>query len=188
MVKGKAENWFSIKGGDAQQGKLEVHYAGHRPSGYYPMKLQGGIVLGTGGDNSHSGIGTFFEGAITIGCPTDSIDDSIQANIVAAGFGSSVTMTRNSGIDAETPSPFKANYNPSTGRAVIGYALQDARRVSVKIVDQRGRRVAEIAGGVMAAGMHEAIWDTKKVPAGVYFWRITIDGRDERAGRIIVEK
>ena len=195
IVKGKATNWYSIKGGDAQKGKLKVIYAGHRPSNaggsgadYYPLKLQGGIVLGTGGDNSHSGIGTFFEGAITIGCPPDSTEDSVQANIVAAGFGSSVTMTRRGGNEAETSSRIKVNFNPQTESAVIDYALQDARRVNVKIVDQRGRRVAEIAGGVMAAGSHEAIWDTKQVPAGVYFWRMTLNGRDERAGKIIVEK
>ena len=51
------------------------------------MKKQGAIVLGTGGDGSNYGAGTFFEGAITSGNPPDATDDAVQANIVAAGYG-----------------------------------------------------------------------------------------------------
>jgi hypothetical protein len=54
---------------------------------YSPKQLQGAIILGTGGDGSNTGTGTFFEGAITIGNPPDSADDAVQANIVAAGYG-----------------------------------------------------------------------------------------------------
>jgi hypothetical protein len=32
-------------------------------------------------------VGTFFEGAMTAGSPPDDIDNQIQANIVAAGYG-----------------------------------------------------------------------------------------------------
>jgi hypothetical protein len=51
------------------------------------MKKIGAIILGTGGDGSNYGKGTFFEGCITSGNPPDSVDDAIQANIVAAGYG-----------------------------------------------------------------------------------------------------
>jgi len=51
------------------------------------MKKQGAIVLGTSGDGSDFGKGTFWEGAITIGNPSDATDDLVQANIVAAGYG-----------------------------------------------------------------------------------------------------
>jgi hypothetical protein len=37
------------------------------------------------GGNAQSG--TFFEGAMTAGNPSDSVDEQIQANIVAAGYG-----------------------------------------------------------------------------------------------------
>ncbi len=62
---------------------------GARPSGrgYYPKKLQGAIIPGTGGDGSNGDTGTFYEGAMTIGNPPSAVDDQIQANIVAAGFG-----------------------------------------------------------------------------------------------------
>jgi non-reducing end alpha-L-arabinofuranosidase len=51
------------------------------------MKKQGAVELGVGGDGSAGGIGTFFEGAITSGNPPDAIEDALQVNIVAAGYG-----------------------------------------------------------------------------------------------------
>ncbi len=87
MVKGPSGNHMTLKGGDAQSGPLAVKYDGARPSGYSPMKKQGAVELGTGGDGSAGGIGTFFEGAITTGVSSDAIDDAIQANIVATGYG-----------------------------------------------------------------------------------------------------
>jgi hypothetical protein len=89
MLKGPAANTFAIKGGNAQSGTLTTMWNGARPSasGYYPKRLQGAIILGTGGDGSNGGTGTFYEGAITLGCPGDATDDAVQANIVAAGYG-----------------------------------------------------------------------------------------------------
>ena len=87
MLKGNSGNSFVLKGGDAQTGNLKTMYSGARPSGYSPMKKQGAIILGIGGDNSHTGEGTFFEGCMTTGVPNDATDDAVQANIVAAGYG-----------------------------------------------------------------------------------------------------
>jgi len=85
-LKGKPGN-FALKGGDAQSGKLKTMYDGKYPSGYSPMKKEGALVLGVGGDNSHTGQGTFFEGCVTAGYPSDETDDAVQANIVSAGYG-----------------------------------------------------------------------------------------------------
>ncbi len=67
-------------------GRLTTFYNGALPPQYQPMKKQGAIVLGTGGDNSHSDVGSFFEGVMTDGYPTDA---AVQANIVAAGYSGS---------------------------------------------------------------------------------------------------
>jgi hypothetical protein len=63
-------------------------YDGARPNGYNPMKKQGAIILGIGGDNSNGAQGNFFEGVMTSGNASDAIDEAVQANIVAAGYGS----------------------------------------------------------------------------------------------------
>jgi hypothetical protein len=87
MLKGPSGNAMGLKAGNAQSGALQTKWNGKRPPGYSPKKLNGAIILGTGGDGSNNAKGTFFEGAITNGTPTDSVDDQIQANIVAAGYG-----------------------------------------------------------------------------------------------------
>jgi non-reducing end alpha-L-arabinofuranosidase len=87
MLKGPSGNTFVLKGGDAQSGSLKTMYDGPRPDGYSPQKKEGAIILGTGGDNSHTGEGTFFEGCMTSGVPSEATDDAVQANIVAAGYG-----------------------------------------------------------------------------------------------------
>jgi hypothetical protein len=87
MLKGFAGNHFALKAGNAQSGVLETKWDGMRPVGYSPMSKEGGIVLGTSGDGSNYGKGTFFEGCMTSGVPSDATDEAIQANIVAVGYG-----------------------------------------------------------------------------------------------------
>jgi non-reducing end alpha-L-arabinofuranosidase len=87
MVKGGPGQW-AIRGGDATTGGLSTFYNGPRPSvsGYNPMHKEGAIILGIGGDNSKGSAGTFYEGVMTSGYPTDATEDAVQANIVAAGY------------------------------------------------------------------------------------------------------
>jgi len=87
MVKGGTDG-FALKGGDATQaGGLKKLYEGARPPQYQPMKKQGAIILGIGGDSSDWAIGTFYEGVMTSGYATDATDAAVHANIVAAGYG-----------------------------------------------------------------------------------------------------
>jgi hypothetical protein len=82
LVKGKTGQW-AIKAGNATGGPLVTSYDGPRPAGYAPMKLQGAIILGIGGDNSNSAIGVWFEGLMTAGFADDATDDAVQSDIVS---------------------------------------------------------------------------------------------------------
>ena len=53
---------------------------------YQPMHKQGAIVLATGGDNSNSAIGNFYEGIMVTGVTDDATDDAVQRNIVSVGY------------------------------------------------------------------------------------------------------
>jgi len=88
MAKGEPHHWTSM-GGDAQRGALQVMFDGGRVNGTYdPMRKQGAILLGNGGDNSNGSQGTFYEGAMTAAgtFPSDATDQLVQANVVAAGY------------------------------------------------------------------------------------------------------
>jgi hypothetical protein len=88
MAKGEPHHWTSM-GGDSQKGELQVMFDGPRVNNTYdPMRKQGAILLGNGGDNSNGSQGTFYEGAMTAAgtFPTDATDQKIQANVVAAKY------------------------------------------------------------------------------------------------------
>jgi non-reducing end alpha-L-arabinofuranosidase len=88
IAKGEPHHWTSM-GGDSQQGALSVMFDGPRVnSSYDPMRKQGAILLGNGGDNSNGSQGTFYEGAMTAAgtFPTDATDQLVQANVVSAKY------------------------------------------------------------------------------------------------------
>jgi hypothetical protein len=94
MAEGEPHQWSSL-GGNAEQGTLETMFSGPRVnSSYDPMRKQGAIVLGDGGDNSNGAQGTFYEGVMTAGYPTAATEAAVQANIVAAQYNvAGVTLT-----------------------------------------------------------------------------------------------
>ncbi|KAJ4985472.1 fungal alpha-L-arabinofuranosidase [Stagonosporopsis vannaccii] len=87
VIKGKPGTW-AIRGGNGASGVLSTYYSGGRPSGsgYNPMHKEGAIILGIGGDNSNGAQGTFYEGVMTTGYPSDATENSVQADIVAAKY------------------------------------------------------------------------------------------------------
>jgi hypothetical protein len=80
-------NNYALRMGDAQQGNLTTAYDGATPAVMVGWQMEGGIILGIAGDNSNAGQGTFFEGAIVAGRPSDSVDEAIFRNVQAAGYG-----------------------------------------------------------------------------------------------------
>jgi len=80
---------FALYGADSTTGNVKQLYDGIRPSktGYVPMKKQGSIILGIGGDNSSGAGGRWYEGVMTTGAATLATVNAVQANIVAAKYG-----------------------------------------------------------------------------------------------------
>jgi Alpha-L-arabinofuranosidase B, catalytic/Alpha-L-arabinofuranosidase B (ABFB) domain/Concanavalin A-like lectin/glucanases superfamily/Lamin Tail Domain/NPCBM-associated, NEW3 domain of alpha-galactosidase len=133
VAKGEPHHWASL-GGDAQTGALSTMFDGPRvDSSYDPMRKQGAIVLGNGGDNSNGSQGTFYEGVMTAGFPTDATDNAVQANIVAAKYDvqrlslapASATATP-PGLQTFTPGSSQnstVTFTNTTGSRVVGVKL-----------------------------------------------------------------
>jgi hypothetical protein len=77
---------YAIYQGNAQSGTLTSTGVIPLPNGYQPMRQEGSIILGIGGDNSNWATGYFFEGVMTKGMPSARVLQAVQSNIVAAKY------------------------------------------------------------------------------------------------------
>jgi hypothetical protein len=184
ILKTSATN-YAIRVANAQSGGLTTAYDGNVPAGLH-WTMHGGILLGIGGDNSNSSFGTFFEGAITAGRPSDSVDSQILKNVQAAGYGSSVIGIRTGSGEETRTSGFAARYLPSQGRALIRYSSPRPGRATLEVFDHAGRRVALLADGAVSQGPHEAVWNAATAPSGVYLARLSFDGHADASERFLV--
>ena len=93
VLKNNGTTEFALRGSDATVSGLSTYYKGPLPGGWTPMKKQGAITLGCGGDcckpdgGANLSAGTFYEGAIVSGYPADETEDAVHENIVNAGYG-----------------------------------------------------------------------------------------------------
>jgi hypothetical protein len=65
-----------------------------------------------------------------------------------------------------SPNPF----NPTTS---IGFTLDEAANVDLRVYDLMGREVATLARGEYASGEHHVTFDAGNLPSGIYFSRLT---------------
>ncbi len=136
--KGEPHHWASL-GGDAQKGALSVMFNGKRVNPTYdPMRKQGAILLGNGGDNSVGSQGTFYEGAMTAAgtFPSDATDQRVQANVVAARYD--VAALTVSPVQTFTPGSSRdvtVTFTNTTGAPAAGLSL------SLTLPNQQGTAV-----------------------------------------------
>jgi hypothetical protein len=158
VMNGGGGNKWDLRGGNAQEGPLKTFYSGVRPgssnnNAYFPMNKKGAVLLGNGGDNGNGSSGTFYEGVMTTGYPTEATTDAVQANIVAAKYDvQRVSLSR---VTTFTPSASQqaiVTFKNTTGAEVTDVKLSLAApsgwkaAVSGKAVD------AQIIPGPVAPG------------------------------------
>ncbi|KAF7891760.1 hypothetical protein EAF00_008062 [Botryotinia globosa] len=139
VLKGGPNLW-AIRGANAASGPLSTYYSGVRPSasGYNPMSKEGAIILGIGGDNSVSAQGTFYEGVMTTGYPSDATENSVQANIVAAKYattsltsGTALTVGNSISLRATTAG-YTTRYIAHTGASVNTQVVTSSSATALK--------------------------------------------------------
>jgi len=130
VVDGGGGDRWDLRGGNAQNGSLTTFYNGPRPAAqrvggyYFPMRKQGGILLGTGGDNGNGSSGTFYEGVMTSGSPAISTTDAVQANVVAARYDvPRLTLSRITTFSPQSSQQVTETFTNTTSAPVTGVEL-----------------------------------------------------------------
>jgi hypothetical protein len=107
---------FALEDADAERGLLTTRFEGPLPGspntvgvsptpsgvsgtapaliGYCPLRTEGAVVLGTGGDDSNRAVGTFYEGVVTRGRASTTTEAAVQAEITHAAYRTIPTRTR----------------------------------------------------------------------------------------------
>jgi hypothetical protein len=178
IAKGEPHHWTSM-GSDAQRGDLKVMFDGPRVDHTYdPMRKQGAILLGNGGDNSNSSQGTFYEGAMTAAgtFPTDAADQLVQANVVAAKYDvarlslapASATVTP-PGLQTFSPGSSQettVTFTNTTGAPVTGVRLSiSVPKQWTSFVSGTNRISATFAGPVVPGASVSATFKVTSGPA-----------------------
>lgn len=186
LLKNDGQKNWALKGGNAASGNLTTWYDGPLPSGWAPMHQEGSIVLGTGGDNSHADIGSFYEGVMTAALTSDASDNAVQANIVSnyqeTGRGN-VSVGADGTVIGVTPDGRVFRYTGTDpqarteipGKLLTRAAVQSANDIWGRAPDgtiwrYTGGGWAQIAGnGIdIAAGSDGTVWRTDAT--GTYKW------------------
>ncbi len=157
---GAPHRWRSM-GGNAQEGKLNLLYDGKRiqneRNSYDPMRKQGAVLLGNGGDNSNISDGTFYEAAMTAPgtFPSEETNQKIQENVVAAGYDVA-RLSVSATADINTPAGLQT------------FNLKSSAHTSVKFVNTTGKAIDDLRLSL-------------KVPSG---WKSVVTGTKDKVRRI----
>ena len=77
---------------------------------------------------------------------------------------------------------FQNHPNPFSNETTIQFELIEAGNVRIDIYNFEGQHIDTLLKGWRNAGKHKVIWTPKKLPAGVYIYKL------ERNGEIIEKK
>jgi len=98
---------------------------------------------------------------------TDSIWDFFDAHPLdpSTGIDDNSTAVRGFVLKQNYPNPFNAT-------TTIRFLLPQPERVTLKVFDLLGKEVAVLLDKEVGAGEHTVVFDSEKLPNGVYFFRI----------------
>jgi hypothetical protein len=97
----------------------------------------------------------------------------IQTGLTRAGFHA---VTTDVPVGPGEELALSVAPNPSPGGAMLRFRLPAAARVRLAAFDVTGREVARLADGSLPAGEHFVPVSDERWPAGVYLYRLTVNG------------
>ena len=190
FVNGGGGNQWDLRGADASSETLTTFYSGPRPhtlegsDAYYPMHKKGGMLLGNGGDNGNGSAGTFFEGVMTVGYPTEDAIAAVQKNVAAAAYRSyPLNISRITSFTPGSEAKVGVFFENTTDQPVSGLAIKSSLPRGWKL-STADKLPAEIAPGEKVTAMY-----TLKAPKGrssgeVYFFANWKGGKASVSSRI----
>jgi hypothetical protein len=96
--------------------------------------------------------------------------------------------TDDEGAEVPQAITLAANYpNPFNPTTTIGYTLNQATEVSLRVYDVLGRAVATLTQGLQPAGRYEVPFDASHLSSGVYLYRLEAAGQHLTRSMLLVK-
>lgn len=91
------------------------------------------------------------------------------------------------GYETAPPAVTLANNfpNPFNARTNISFVINQQSVVKLEIFNLRGQRVETLVNGYLQEGFHTINWDASDVTSGMYFYRLTAEGKSI-SGRMVL--
>jgi formylglycine-generating enzyme required for sulfatase activity len=106
---------------------------------------------------------------------------------VARKFTSIPTGIGNIKDNLQTGTIWSQNYpNPFSTSTTIQFALQDARKVTLKIYNSSGQLVTTIINEKLYPGLYSYQWNAMNYPIGVYSYRLQLDNQATTKKMIVI--
>jgi photosystem II stability/assembly factor-like uncharacterized protein len=144
---------------------------------------QEGIILAT----NNGGISWFLQ-ADQLPAPLNAIHFVGDYGWAVGELGQ-VLKTENGGaswIDDKNQSVYASTYllgqnypNPFNPKTIINFELPIANYVELTIYNMLGEKVATLISGKQPAGNHQVEWDASGFASGVYFYRLSAEGKGQ---------
>lgn len=77
--------------------------------------------------------------------------------------------------------------NPTNGNTVINYSIADAGNVALTVYDVTGKQVMTFNQGRQSTGDYKIEINTNSLQAGVYFYTLTVDGKQATRRMVVAE-
>src|SRR3989339_145793 len=113
-----------------------------------------------------------------------------MAKLALGVTATSAVPIQNTSVTQTIPYEFQLyqNYpNPFNPETTIGYNVQTASKVSLKVYDVLGREVATLVNEYKQAGSYVTTLRATSLPGGVYFYRMHADGYSETKKMTLVK-
>ena len=112
-------------------------------------------------------------------------DEAGQFELSLAALGGAFALPEGFVLGTNYPNPF----NPAT---IIPYELAATSPVKLEVFNTLGQRIATLVDGNQEAGSYQAQWDGtdaagRAVAAGLYFYRLTVDGESQTGRMVLVD-
>ncbi len=98
----------------------------------------------------------------------------------AVGVRESPLINRQSSAVRSYPNPF-------SGFTTLDYELKHSATANLSIYNHLGQQVAVLVDGEQAAGRQQVRWEAGGMPAGIYFFRLTVSGQRSAVGKLVIK-